>query len=99
MDTAERGKVTGLGTAARSSHWGTNSGATTIQAVGFGISQASTDVSSKLFFGIDVEGKRQKRLKCLAQSGTHRYFMCFLKGMLMPWHARQLTVLTLQSWF
>lgn len=51
-------------------------------------------VSSKLFAGKDdVEGKWQKR----ELSSTHGYFLNFLKGMLTPWHGRQLTVLTLQS--
>lgn len=44
MDMVEGEKVVGLGTAARSPHWHTNRGATTIQAVGFGISQVSADV-------------------------------------------------------
>lgn len=44
VDMVEGEKILGLGTAARSSDWGTNSGATTLQAVGFGISQASADV-------------------------------------------------------
>lgn len=109
MDMVEGGKIIGLGTKARSTHWGTTPSCRFWESVRHQLmrnmdghiycgSKSAFKLTSSFFlcqanylFGIDVEGKWQKTLKCLALSSTHGYFTHFLKGTLMPWHARELT--------